>query len=529
MDHVHPAKIHETPGGAGNSLGMSGAREMISGVNPLIEFRRLQQARGLTPDVAARLASEAADAILRRGAAPGHHRRDAVTLLCELASLDDPVLAQIGVHGLFPLLVETLGDAFTSAACTVYNQLFAQVIQYCRRLPAGAAIDRQLRHFGLMTEADLVRRAARIRRPWHFERQRAHRIRKAFVLSRVTLGADIAVTSVVLAALKRVYPQAEIKLAANAKALQLFAGDLRIQLCAVEYPRGGGLIERLTGWQRVVEVLRQETSELDPTEYVIVDPDSRLTQLGLLPLVADERPYLFFESRSYCVAGLQKLGALTAHWLQQVFGTAEPVYPYCAPSQPDVAAAKRILSPLKRRATRPIVSVNLGVGANPSKRLQDPFEYRLLARLLSAGAVVILDKGADADEVLRIEALVATVGREGFRALALDERRDVIPSAAEVGGTSLLTWQGDIGRFAALTGESTAYIGYDSAGQHIAAALGVPTIDIFTGFTSPRMPQRWSPHGPGPVHVLVLDPTEALSSARLEAIIDDVLAHVPRG
>ena len=108
---------------------------------------------------------------------------------------------------------------------------------------------------------------------------------------------------------------------------------------AIEYPRGGGLIERLRSWQGAVEVIGQETRGLAPTEYVIVDPDSRLTQLGLLPLVADERPYLFFESRSYRAAELHKLGALTAHWMQQVFGMTAPFYPYCAPSQPDVAAA----------------------------------------------------------------------------------------------------------------------------------------------------------------------------------------------
>jgi ADP-heptose:LPS heptosyltransferase len=129
----------------------------------------------------------------------------------------------------------------------------------------------------------------------------------------------------------------------------------------------------------------------------------------------------------------------------------------------------------------------------------------------------------------RIDALVSMVGGKGFRVLALDERRDVVSSPAEGGGESLLTWQGGIGRFAALIAESTAYIGYDSAGQHIAAALGVPTIDIFTGFTSPHMPERWSPHGPGSVHVLILGTAETYSSARLGAIVDDVLAHVPRG
>ena len=324
--------------------------------------------------MATHLASEAAAAFLKQHTASGHYLRDAVTLLCELASLDDPALAGIGVHGLFPLLVEPLGDAFTPAACAAYNQLFAQVIQYCRQQPAGAAIDSYLRHFGLVTEADLLRRAAHIRSRLHFDRERAHQIKKAFVLSRVTLGADIAITSVVLAALKQVCQEAEIRLVANAKTLQLFAGDPRIQQYAIEYPRGGGLIERLTGWQCAVEVLRQETLGLYSTEYVIVDPDSRLTQLGLLPLVTDERPYLFFESRSYSAAGLQKLGALTAHWLQQVFSMAEPVYPYCTPSQPDVAAAQQIVS-AEKYATGPIVSVSLGIGANPAKRPPDPFEF----------------------------------------------------------------------------------------------------------------------------------------------------------
>ena len=310
--------------------------------------------------------------------------------------------------------MEPLGDAFAPSACALYNQLFVQVIQYCRQQPEGMAIDQCLRDFGLMTETDLLTYAARVRTPPHFNQEHSRQIKKAFVLSRVTLGADIAVSSVVIAALKEVCQQAEIKLVANAKTMQLFAGDPRVQLCAIEYPRSGRLIERLTSWFCTVEVLHQETLGLDPTEYVIVDPDSRLTQLGLLPLVADQRPYLFFESRSYWVAGLQKLGALTAHWLQQVFGIEEPLYSYCAPSQSDVAAAQRIIGTLNKSTAGPIISLSLGVGSNPAKRLPDPFEFRLLARLLSKGATVILDKGGDEEEVGRIDTLVTMLGREGL-------------------------------------------------------------------------------------------------------------------
>ena len=62
-----------------------------------------------------------------------------------------------------------------------------------------------------------------------------------------------------------------------------------------------------------------------------------------------------------------------------------------------------------------------------------------------------------------------------------------------------------MGLLAALIGQSDLYVGYDSAGQHIAAALGVACIDVFAGFSSPRMVDRWRPAGPSEVHVIVAD------------------------
>jgi ADP-heptose:LPS heptosyltransferase len=329
--------------------------------------------------------------------------------------------------------------------------------------------------------------------------------------------------------MKAIFPAAEIWLVANTKALQLFAGDPRIKLCAIEYPRGGGLIERLVSWQQTVATLQQHLGGFSPTEYVIIDPDSRLTQLGLLPLVADERPYFFFESRRYKAVRVQKIGALTSHWLQYVFGHAQPLYPYCAPSQGDIAAAQRLVDINKRHGPRCIVSVNLGVGANPAKRLPDPFELRLLTRLLADGATVILDKGGEPEEAARIEGLVATIQGEGFRSVALDDPAYSPEGSSAPAGIQLLTWQGSIGRFAALIAASDIYVGYDSAGQHIAAALGIPTIDIFTGFTSPRMPERWAPYGRGSVEMLRLDLTETMTLPQIDAIVDDVISRMPAG
>ncbi|OFW41280.1 MAG: hypothetical protein A3J28_18090 [Acidobacteria bacterium RIFCSPLOWO2_12_FULL_60_22] len=63
----------------------------------------------------------------------------------------------------------------------------------------------------------------------------------------------------------------------------------------------------------------------------------------------------------------------------------------------------------------------------------------------------------------------------------------------------MLVWQGGIGAFSALVGESDEYVGYDSAGQHIAAALGVPTLDLFSRNASAVFQERWRPTGCGVV------------------------------
>ena len=66
-------------------------------------------------------------------------------------------------------------------------------------------------------------------------------------------------------------------------------------------------------------------------------------------------------------------------------------------------------------------------------------------------------------------------------------------------------WDGSFAGFAAHIQRSHLYIGYDSAGGHVAAACGVPMISIFAGFPSDRMFQRWRPTGPGEISILRAD------------------------
>ena len=95
----------------------------------------------------------------------------------------EALIAPAGNNALFRIVVERLGDLFEPRLCDVYADLFTEVI--ARRIPELHA-------------EHLLARYQRIRQPHKLNRTP----KNVFVLSRVTLGADVAVTSVLLDAAK---------------------------------------------------------------------------------------------------------------------------------------------------------------------------------------------------------------------------------------------------------------------------------------------------------------------------------------
>ena len=69
---------------------------------------------------------------------------------------------------------------------------------------------------------------------------------------------------------------------------------------------------------------------------------------------------------------------------------------------------------------------------------------------------------------------------------------------------------------ASIVAASRLYAGYDSAGQHVAAAAGVPLVSIFAGFPAPRMFHRWRPaaNGGAVLRIDRPDAAEALEGVR---------------
>jgi ADP-heptose:LPS heptosyltransferase len=180
---------------------------------------------------------------------------------------------------------------------------------------------------------------------------------------------------------------------------------------------------------------------------IVIDSDSRLTQLGLIS-VCDESRYFLFESRA--VEGEGRLPDLAARWVRSVFSVEARPYVW--------------LSTVEGEATD--VTVSLGVGENPAKRLGDEFERELMRML--AGRRVLVDLGGSAEERERV-------------------RRALQPG--------MRTHDGSFASFAGQIARSKLFIGYDSAGGHVASACGVPSICVFAGAVSDRFLERWRPSG----------------------------------
>jgi ADP-heptose:LPS heptosyltransferase len=463
--------------------------------------------------------------------ASGAYTRDRLTRLVQLAVSEDQQIAAGASRAFFTSLVETLADSFEPAAVSFYNKAFAQLIQSCRNTDRARPLDQRLNESGLLTEADVLARAERLR-PGSLERASRHlpdatEVSRVIVLSRVTLGADVAITSLMIERFKAAFPQAEIVLVGGRKASELFGGDPRLAFEEIDYPRAATALDRLLAWVPLIDRVCELTAGVD--RCLIVDPDSRLSQLGLLPLSrenarnADEAAirarYLFFPSREYHHDSSSSLSELASTWLDEVLGSAPPSYPTVSLRPDDLEAGRALIERIKR-ASHPIITINFGVGGNESKRVGENFERQLVGGLLQSGATVVLDKGAGAEEAERARAVVEFARRsnERLRVIDVDEGGLAGVLSADRIDAELMVWSGRVGLLAALIGGSDLYIGYDSAGQHIAAALGVPSIDVFAGFSSRRMLDRWRPGGRAEPRVIAVEQSMIGDAVLAEAL-----------
>jgi hypothetical protein len=266
-----------------------------------------------------------------------------------------------------------------------------------------------------------------------------------YVLSRVTLGADIKITSIILDTMRRRFPEAEVVFVGGKKSAELFDASW----LEANYPRSGSIADRIAFAHNL---------PLNAPDSIVVDPDSRITQLGLIPLGQN---YFHFPSRTADSA--PNLTDLTKNWLTETFGHSGEAF-----ISPERVAID---------GDAPRVAINLGVGENETKRIPGDFEANLLRDLSLKYQTLWIDRGAGGEEAARVTAAAAGLNNVRF-------------------------WEGSFAGFASIISQCDHYVGYDSAGQHAAAASAVPLTTYFVGAPSARFRERWAPSGRGPIEVI---------------------------
>ena len=402
---------------------------------------------------------------------PEHPDSDALQRLLAGVSAHDQERAVVSTRLLIGGVVEHLSDRFEPALAECYVSIFSKAIAACQPVWTAEFLAKRYRQLrlGSPPPASLP-------------------VEQVFVLSRITLGADIAVTSVFLdAALKR-YPEARVWLVGPAKNFELFAGNPRLSHWPLEYPRGASLRERIQ--------LAEELAGLcEEPGTLIIDPDSRITQLGLLPIGPATRT-LFFESRTAESESDRTLSEIASSFCFLRLAVPDAM-PFVALSETALdSQANQGTGTAAGDAQGSAITVSFGVGGNPEKRMGGDFEADLLRVIASFGRPIWIDAGAGGSEAERVRAAIASASLSGDQVRVLD---------------------GSFALFCSHIQRSALYIGYESAGQHAAAAMSVPGVTIFRGHLSERMFARWKPRGKHSQVVLVTDgssPSKVLQDLR---------------
>lgn len=449
------------------------------------------------------LAQRVASSFLDRYYYSDEYNGGYIDLLCEMATtFKKQELNQLASRALFGIIIERLCDDFEELQTETYNRLISQVMDYLRKLPDGQQLDRELNNFQLYSAEQLYQRIEAIRLSPDEKLPASLQPKKIIILSRVTIGADIAITSVICQRIARSFPYASIAVVGDGKLSQVFSASSGVTIHELRYARRGGLIERLRVWLELLKEVRNEIGELSGDEYLVLDPDSRLTQLGVLPLVSNEN-YRFFNSRGKAGYPVKaSISELTNLWLDNILGHDGFCYPNVWPEEAARNLADKLRSIVDPQKDQYLISINLGVGGNPRKLVEGDFEIQLvLALLQTPDTRILLDLGFGSEEKSRSEAILSAVEKAGYQVqtLAFDALTNLKPP------TRLIGIQCSVAEIAALIANSNEFIGYDSACQHIAAAQGIKTLTIFAGTNNVRFIRRWRACGPNTSEILYVD------------------------
>ncbi len=442
-----------------------------------------------TPEKNAAKAASSFMAAFQAGKTPDFRHIDILTRMALSRQSEEN---QPGLSHLYGTVIEGLCNDFSETGTETCDRVLLRILQRLDDIDGNDNINQILSSLGQPSIAGLLE--LRRRYPQSFQQINISKeaVQKIVILSRVTIGADVAITSVFLQRLIQFFPNAEFILAGPSHLADLFTNAPRTRFITIDYRRYGTIVEKTLTWPDLHTAIKNEIQGLGPEQYLAFDTDSRLSQLGLLPPAPPENTF-FFHSRGKTPGGDHiSLSEMANLWLDKVLGVQSDCHPAVFLHEDHHTKAAGLKNSLD--ASAKFITMNLGVGGNEKKRVPDPFEELLIFNLLSRGDVILLlDSGRSPESRQRVLDLLEKAESEGFDN-CFRTQDEMVENSIDF-SSGIIGFRGSMGAIGAVIGKADAFFGYDSSCQHIAAAVGTPSVVAFAGAPNDRFKARWAPQG----------------------------------
>ncbi len=358
--------------------------------------------------------------------------------------------------------------------------------------------------YKLHSMTEIRARAKRLIDPRRYDRRYDKRLfpkkpKRIFVISRGPIGGDINLTSVVFQKIRQKFPEAKIVFVGGGTGNHkgLFAGFGDIEFVDFKHNKNASFKDQLLQSIEAKQLLEDEGYE---EGMPVIDLSGHGLLHGMIP-VCSEKDYFYIpmlpeEKKSH--------GENVNDLLNDILGLRKTHYSKIFLGGELKNAANSFYSYNPWDDDR-VVTISFGVGGDYSKAVSPHFEAALIKRLIKENKVVLLDKGFGAEQD-RTKEILELLGKEENK-IPLVEFDEGTSSYKVTAGppinaeTEIILYDGKIPHFAALVGESSFYMGYDSMGQHLAGSQNVPAAVLFAGCEVARFEEMWRPYSENSMNI----------------------------
>lgn len=179
-------------------------------------------------------------------------------------------------------VVEPLADRFSEEACEIHPAFMAEVVH-----ARGSPISNDLAGLGYPTPQHLVERYGKLRNPEMDARLNNSEVELVVLLSRADLKGDIAVTGPILRGVASAFRGADIELLGPKGNCYLIGPPRRVERRVVSFTKASPLANQLRAWKRARAKVEESILGFQPDQCMVVDPDSWITQHGVLPIAEE--------------------------------------------------------------------------------------------------------------------------------------------------------------------------------------------------------------------------------------------------